>query len=119
MSGALPLNARIQQSPTDTILRYGARVSYVLKGETERRTAVIGKIGECFVILSRVVNTQSWSRARLNSVSHLEVSSIYNGTPGPDGAPRIYMEGNDLAGEKWIPLDLAVIRRRYGTCPES
>lgn len=100
----------------DTILMWGARLRYTLPDEAEPRFATVGQIGECLVALYRV--GQTWSRVPLDRLVRLEVSKRYDGTPGPDGSPRVHVDAsNDTVGEGWRTLDVAAIRRRYGKCP--
>ncbi len=94
----------------------GARVQI----ETERASrgwisGVVGAVGDCTVILV----PESWSApagfdvVRLDDVESLRISTLYDGLPGEDGAPRRITFPPDTAGEGWRALPVPSLRERY------
>lgn len=103
-----------ETAPGPPTLEYGARVRVA----SDRlgpgwHPAVVGTVGECVSLMVLEEGpTPSFSGVRYESLTALEVSSLF---PGGEEQQQ-YQVGADTAGEEWRPQDVDEVRARYGGC---
>ncbi|MCA1791504.1 MAG: hypothetical protein LC667_17145 [Thioalkalivibrio sp.] len=99
-------------------LREGDRVRFVAPGySAQARIGVIGMAGTCLTVMvpDQLPSPRRFDVVPVDSLTALEVSRRPGDQGDPDasrGAPA----PDATADEEWIPVPVAGIKRRYGSC---
>lgn len=100
-------------------LREGDRVRFTAPGySAQARIGVIGLAGDCVAVMvpDQLPNPRRFDVVPVDSLTALEVSRRPGEDPtDPSAGPQTTQAG--VAGEeRWSPLSMAGVKRRYGSC---
>jgi len=99
-------------------LREGDRVRFTAPGYgAQTRTGVIGLAGDCVAVMvpDQLPNPRRFDVVPVDSLTALEVSRPGKDPSDPSAGPQTTQPG--AAGEeRWIPVSVAGVKRRYGSC---
>ncbi|HYW10532.1 MAG TPA: hypothetical protein VE871_01215 [Longimicrobium sp.] len=102
-------------------LREGDRVRFTAPGySAQTGTGVIGLAGDCVAVMvpDQLPNPRRFDVVPVDSLTALEVSRRPGEDPSDASAGPQAMPG--AAGEdRWIPVSVAGVKRRYGSCQVS
>lgn len=98
-------------------LREGDRVRFVAPGfSRQARMGMVGRAGKCISVMvpDQLPAPRRFDVVPVDSLTELQV----NRTPGeqaPD-PPRVHAALGAAREERWVPVSVAAVKKRYGAC---
>lgn len=115
--GSFPSASHSQEPPQDFPVANAARVRIqILSLPDQWYVGEAGGTADCFAVVLKQLNEIGAARVAVEKIRRLQVSSIFDGKFDADGKRRIYTPGADTTGERWIEVDVAVLRELSTGC---